>query len=83
MSFFDKVMFNSKESAVSEEKTMASVIENMKLLLSERPDLKHLLNDFEGGMLSQEEFVAKCTTEFTKELLSYRLLERKNDMQAW
>lgn len=83
MSFFDKVMFNSKESAVNEEKTMDSVIENMKLLLSERPDLKHLLNDFEGGNLSQEEFVAKCTTEFTKELLSYRLLERKNDMQAW
>lgn len=83
MSFFDKVMFNSKESGVNEEKTMASVLANMKLLLSERPDLKVVLKDFEDGTLSQEEFIAICATEFTKELLNYRLLERKNDMQAW
>ncbi|HEE3519288.1 TPA: hypothetical protein R7C62_002699 [Klebsiella pneumoniae] len=83
MSFFDKVMFNSKESGVNEERTMNSVVENMKLLLSERSDLKNILVDFESGKFSQEEFVAICTTEFTKELLSYRLLERKNDMQAW
>ncbi|HIH4731507.1 TPA: hypothetical protein ACYSAY_003753 [Raoultella planticola] len=83
MSFFDKVMFDSKEAAVNEEKTMASVVENLKLLLSERADLKSILKDFESGNLSQEEFVAICTTEFTKELLAYRLLDRKNDMQAW
>ncbi|TYF38722.1 hypothetical protein DJ490_27640, partial [Enterobacter hormaechei] len=53
-------IFADKISQVSEENTVDSTISNLKLLLKERPDLKHLIKELKAGELTKEDFIYKC-----------------------
>ncbi|EPJ1873637.1 TPA: hypothetical protein ACYF1B_000702 [Klebsiella pneumoniae] len=76
-------IFADKISQVSEENTVDSTISNLKLLLKERPDLKHLNKELKSGELTKEEFIYTCVTHLTKEMIELREEKTNRFLQTW
>lgn len=76
-------IFADKISQVSEENTVDSTISNLKLLLKERPDLKHLNKELKDGELTKEDFIYTCVTHLTKEMIELREEKTNRFLQTW
>lgn len=78
-----KALFADKISQVSEERTEDSTISNLKLLLKERTDLKHLTDELDEGKLTKEEFISTSVSHLAKELIEFREEHKNQFLQNW
>lgn len=78
-----KNTFGDKTAQINHTHTHASTIENLKLLAADSVDLEGIVQKLDAGDISEEQFIAVCVEELARELLHYRKMEEKQDLQNW
>ena len=78
-----KRAFSDKSAQVNESHTHEATMENLRLLASNTIALKGLISKLDSGEISDDQFIAICVSSLSRELLQYRELEEKHDMQNW
>lgn len=78
-----KRTFTNKSEMVDESHNQSATIANLRLLAKDTISLKGLVDKLDNNQIAEEQFIAVCVAALSRELLQYREMEEKQDLQNW